>query len=475
MRKTFTTTMPNKVGAFLTAGKVFAALNLNITRVSYNKAVDSHMLFIEADGDSDSMNEATEKLKEIGYISDSASMGNVILIEFRLKDVPGTVEPILEIIENHNINISYLSSRSDGSGYQNFRMGLFIHNNEEISDLIKSASALCDVKIIDYDPAGISLDNTVFYISFANKISDICKLNESEKKTVMIESNMIMEMLTKENKPPYKTFEYIGKFAEAMINYKNENFSPRITEYNNPGYCVTLIEPPCGSNICLIKTETDLICVDGGFTCYKDEAIRIIKQKFPDFDFLNKVLILTHADIDHVGIAEYFDCVYVSKKCYNNFVNDDSKTANIREQNPYHAPYVRISKILSHYKPIQIGKLRVIGGRNSKLLNLSEKIGCLNFGKLQFECIEFKGGHVQGETVYIDRYNHTVFTGDILVNIKGFTVEQRKFNALAPYLMTSVDTDKNLAAEERKKITEILSSGHWMVFGGHGAPQELDI
>ena len=178
MRKTFTTTMPNKVGAFLTAGKVFAALNLNITRVSYNKAVDSHMLFIEADGDSDSMNEAAEKLKEIGYISDSASMGNVILIEFRLKDVPGTVEPILEIIENHNINISYISSRSDGSGYQNFRMGLFIHNNEEISDLIKSASALCDVKIIDYDPAGISLDNTVFYISFANKIYDICKLNE---------------------------------------------------------------------------------------------------------------------------------------------------------------------------------------------------------------------------------------------------------------------------------------------------------
>ena len=39
--------MPNHIGAFLKASRCFAA---NITRVSYNKAVDSHMLFIDAEG-----------------------------------------------------------------------------------------------------------------------------------------------------------------------------------------------------------------------------------------------------------------------------------------------------------------------------------------------------------------------------------------------------------------------------------------
>ena len=39
--------MPNKIGAFLKAIKSFSEFGINITRVSYNKAVDSHTLFID--------------------------------------------------------------------------------------------------------------------------------------------------------------------------------------------------------------------------------------------------------------------------------------------------------------------------------------------------------------------------------------------------------------------------------------------
>ena len=42
--------MPNHIGAFLKASKCFSMLGINITRVSYNKAVDSHTLFIDAEG-----------------------------------------------------------------------------------------------------------------------------------------------------------------------------------------------------------------------------------------------------------------------------------------------------------------------------------------------------------------------------------------------------------------------------------------
>lgn len=36
MKKTYITTMPNHIGAFLKASECFAALGVNITRVSYN-------------------------------------------------------------------------------------------------------------------------------------------------------------------------------------------------------------------------------------------------------------------------------------------------------------------------------------------------------------------------------------------------------------------------------------------------------
>ena len=49
MKKTYVTSMPDDIGAFLKASRCFSALGINITRVSYNKAVDSHTLFIDAE------------------------------------------------------------------------------------------------------------------------------------------------------------------------------------------------------------------------------------------------------------------------------------------------------------------------------------------------------------------------------------------------------------------------------------------
>ena len=81
--------MPDKSGAFLNASKCFSQLNMNITRVSYNKSVDIHTLFIEAEGNEEQFQKADLQLKEIGYISDNNKQSNVILLEFRLEDKPG--------------------------------------------------------------------------------------------------------------------------------------------------------------------------------------------------------------------------------------------------------------------------------------------------------------------------------------------------------------------------------------------------
>lgn len=55
------------------------------------------------------------------------------------------------------------------------------------------------------------------------------------------------------------------------------------------------------------------------------------------------------------------------------------------------------------------------------------------------------GGHVAGETIWVERRERIALTGDVFVNLKGFTAEQAAFNRLAPYLMTSVDTDPRKA------------------------------
>ena len=42
MKKTFITQIPDKAGAFLKASRIIAQAGGNITRVSYNKAIDLH-------------------------------------------------------------------------------------------------------------------------------------------------------------------------------------------------------------------------------------------------------------------------------------------------------------------------------------------------------------------------------------------------------------------------------------------------
>lgn len=469
MKQTFTTVMPDRIGAFLEASRVFAALGLNITRVSYNKAVDVHTLFIEAEGSAQKLEEAAEKLRQIGCLVDSPKDASVIVMEFRLRDEPGTLTPVLELINEFRFNISYISAQENGTPYQAFRMGLFVEDERGVSRFLHKASLLCDVQIIDYDPSSTMLDNTVFYLSFARRIASMLSLSKKDEQRLIIDSNLIMEMLTQRSSPTYKTFDYIGKFAEALHAYHGDAYRPRVSRHALPGGLeAILIEPPCGSNTCLIQTKDGVLCVDGGFPCYQKELLETIRGLIPDFDSQPTHLLLTHADVDHCGLNDRVDAVSLSQKCFTNFENESKGLDNLREENPVHAPYVRISKILSDYRGYDTSSMQVIGGDNLPLAEPLKRIGLVRFGSLNFETYEAAGGHVAGETVYVERRLKIVFTGDIYVNIKGFTRQQAAFNRLAPFLMTSVDTDPALAAQERAQLHAILGGGDWLIFGGHG-------
>ena len=139
MKKTYATSMPNHIGAFLKASKCFAELGINITRVSYDKSVDSHMLFLDVEGTEEQIRKADALLEEIGYLQDNAGDSSIVLIEFLLEDVPGSVTAILELINAFNFNISYINSQENGTDYQQFKMGLHIEDPGRITAFMEQA------------------------------------------------------------------------------------------------------------------------------------------------------------------------------------------------------------------------------------------------------------------------------------------------------------------------------------------------
>ena len=339
---------------------------------------------------------------------------------------------------------------------------------------MQRAALLCRVRVLEYSKSEKVLDNTVFYLSFAQDIAEKASLGDEEKEDLIVNSNLIMQNRDEGHGPAYKTFDYIGRFADCVRLAGEVFHTSRVTESTTiSGLPMLLIEPPCGSNTCVIKNGEEYLVIDCGFGTHKKQLLDVITERFPDFMSCRRTLVLTHADVDHCGAVDIFDEVYCSKKCLENFERERRGLPAWREENPTHAPYARISKLLTGYVPPETENFRVIGSSSGG--GLLEYIGKLAVCGFNFEVYEGAGGHAPGEIILIEREEKLVFTGDILVNVKGCTKDQSAFNRLAPYLMTSVDTDPAKAKLEREQIPTLLDEGKWHVFSGHGAAMTVNI
>ena len=476
MKKTYVTSMPNHIGAFLKASKCFSALGINITRVSYNKAVDSHTLFIDAEGTEEQLKKADAELKEIGYLQSNSDKTSIVLIEFHLKDIPGSVTNILTLINNFNFNISYISSQENGTDYQQFKMGLYVEDSDKISEFLTEAEKLCKVRVIDYNSSEKVYDNSIFYNTYVLGLSQTMGLSEDVKNELLVHVNLAMQTLDEQGLSPYRTFDSISKFAELLGISKGKAFSPRISTHKiTDNTEITLIEPPCGSNTIIIKSNNEVLFIDSGYACYSEEMLEVFKKCISDFENIKKTILVTHADVDHCGLLPMFDEIIVSHKTAHCLKNEYLGNDGYREKNPLHKPYINICKTLTSYKAVNPEKIKVLWNNIETLSEPLTQIGFFDFQELHFEVYEGKGGHLPGEIVLIDYTHHIAITGDIFINTHGLTPQQAEYNQYAPILMTSVDTDPKLCAEERKAIMQRLGVGKWQIFGAHGFKKDYSV
>ena len=480
MKKTYATSVDDHVGAFLAACRTIAGEGLNITRVSYNKAIDEHAIFIEVEGTPEEHTALEAKLASGGFLNRAADKSAaVVMLEFKIPDVPGAVVRVLEVVSRFDINIVYMSSRQqavpeDGLAYQDYRMGLLAPSDQALKRFMDEVSGICEVRRVDAGAEGI-FDNTVFYDTFASTLASYMDIGETQQDELKINVNLAMQTLAERHLSPYRTFETIDQFAELLSRYRGKRFAPRITTHRVADDTeITVIEPPAGSNTAIISSGGECLFVDTGYACYKDEMVRIFRRVVPEWDTMPKHAFATHADVDHCGLLNLFDDVAMSPLTAESLRLEAEEDTSFREENPLHRPYIRICKILTGYTPTKQDKICVLPTERAQdgtrpLVHT----GTYRFGELDFDVYEGAGGHLRGESVLIDYEHHVVFTGDIYVNLHDMTPEQAEYNRAAPVLMTSVDTDRVLAAQERQALFAHLGRGTWRVFPAHGAMKEF--
>lgn len=211
MKRTFITRLPNKAGAFLKATRIVAQSGANITRVSYNKAVDLHVLFLEVSGSQAQLDTIAVRLNDVGYILNEDNPGKTILLEFHLPNVPSAVLPVLELIDSFNFNITYMSGQENDTDHQDLKVGIYIQDPAQTKAFLDRAAKLCEMRVLNYDKSQKVLDNTVFYLSFAHQLASTLHLPQEDMDALIADSNLLMQHLDEKGEAPHKTFSYIGK------------------------------------------------------------------------------------------------------------------------------------------------------------------------------------------------------------------------------------------------------------------------
>ena len=179
MKRSFMTNLPDTSGAFLTASRIILRHGGNMVRASYNKAVDTHTLFVDVEGEESALDAIEADLTAEGFLQNESRV-KVVLVEAEVVNKPGGIMPVLEALHRRNVNISYLSIQAGDKEVATLKMGLYIEDPTVIDELLVELSAISPVRILDYDAGEKKLDNTVFYLSFADEMRQLLDLTPAQ-------------------------------------------------------------------------------------------------------------------------------------------------------------------------------------------------------------------------------------------------------------------------------------------------------
>jgi len=474
VKRTFTTRTPDKPGAFMLACKVIMEKGGNITRVSYKRG--GLNLFIEVEGTREQLNAIEKGLTEISYVDYQPRIPIVLVMEVKITDTPGSLFPVLKIIDKYDVNISYLNSRAENRGFQYFKIGMEVSDPSVSKKILDEVSEIYLLNVVQYNGNYDELDYTVGYIRLANTIQKLFSLDDSKIMEFMAECRNVSALLKERGQDPTVVFDKILELANFIAYHRDLNFKPRITTHPlTEETTLTVIEPPCGSNTYVLRNNDDLLFVDSGMGIFSDEMITELREMFPAFFSMNKIMLVTHADADHCGLLSVIDGadILVSKRTADR-LGDMARP--ITDEDAYNYCYARLSRIITDFVKPEDARIKIIGSASEKDHDDYLLLDKIKFGDIELEVYEGPGVHSKGESVIICRNPKLLFTGDLYSNTKDVTPERAEFNAIAPFIPMDSEVDLNKLTDARSKLGTIMDSigrDGMIVCGGHGNIKRL--
>ena len=471
--------MPDTPGSLHRAAEIIKKYDGNINRIQFDRRIDPGTVFYEVTATDESYREITRDLAGIGYLQTSLKPLNFLKFAVFLPNRPGALFEFLGYTTSAGANIAYIDFDDRGQHPDRLTVSLSLEQNPEVDRLLDELKSRYRLEIIEYDTTGKHLDDTVFYVRYAQAVREL--IGDSEEPFLLSflgDTNHMAQELMNRGCNPRQVFDSVLDTGRSMNRTNGPGFYAAVQRFSVTDM-VTLhcFQPPCGGSLFVLSTPDEMLMIDTGYGIYHDSVMAMLAQYGLGEEKKISRIIVTHADADHCGAAGFFTVPVFMHEGTLNIIKTNNRSYGSRSD---HASldefYTKMINLFSRFNtPTDI---RCFGPAEPVTRGIFPVIGRFRIGNVDLEILDGLGGHTHGQVFLYSKDHGLLFTADGLINFASLTRERADYSSLAAFLVTSVNVDSEYAKKERVALialaheTDAALSGtgrRCLVCGGHGA------
>ena len=480
----FVAHMPDEPGSLHRAAEIIKKYDGNINRIQFDRRIDPGTVFYEVTATDESYRKITDDLARIGYLQTSLKTLDFLKFCVYLPHQPGALYEFLGYITSAGANIALIDFDDKGRHPDRLTISLNLEQSKEIDRLLDQLKSRYRLEIIEYDKTGKHLDDTVFYVRYAQEVREL--IGESEDAfllSFLADTNHIAQELMDLGCNPHQVFDSVLATGRTMIATSGENFFAAVQQFAiTPDVTLFCFQPPCGGSVFLIRMPEELVMIDTGYGIYHDDVMAMFSRYgVGDMRKLSRIIV-THADADHCGASGHFSVpVYMHKGTLEIIRTNNRAYGSRSQESVLEEFYTKMINLFSRFEiPADV---HCFSGPTGKTRGIFPVVGTVTIGGLELDVLDGLGGHTFGQVFLYSREYGLLFAADSVINFTSLTKERADYSSLAAFLVTSVNVDSDRAKQERIALVALAdetdralaSTGRrCLICGGHGAVSVLE-
>ena len=449
----FIARVPNHPGALHNAARVVMREKANINRIQFDQRIDPYIVFFEISCPEEAYGRIEEGLAGMGYLQDTLRPLNVLKFYIFLPHEPGALFEFLNTTTRYHANISYIDFDDRGRHPDRLTVTVSLEETSTAEALLDALKSRYRIEILEYDTTGKKLDDTVFYIRFAQEIREI--IGESEDPflfSFLGDINHAVQELMNLGQDPKKIFDSFLATGRTLTRTAGEGFYADIQAIPlGPEITLTCIQPPAGGNVYLIDSPGGCTMVDTGYGIYSKDIGAIIRASVRGGKDAIGQIVVTHADADHCGAGGEFSVPAAMHPGTLAIIRAANRAYGSRsEASVLEEIYTTMINLFSQFNPPR--EFRLFDSRTGISRAGFPVLSTIDVGGYRFEVLEGLGGHMHGQIYLFCKELGVLFTADTVINFGHLSQKRAEYNTLAVILVTSVNVDSEVSRVERQSL-----------------------